>query len=132
MAITTTMLREFRADFKETVKSLEEKYGIAVTINNISYTKDSFHFKTECCEVKAGENKEEADFKKYCRLYDFTEEDYNKSFTTFNGKRYESSLLRRFPIPWCPSFRSEAGQYTDVPYQNFPVLPRQEYPRHNT
>ena len=88
MAITTTMLREFRADFKETVKSLEEKYGIAVTINNISYTKDSFHFKTECCEVKAGENKEEADFKKYCRLYDFTEEDYNKSFTTFNGKRY--------------------------------------------
>lgn len=88
MAITTTMLKEFRADFKETVKMLEEKYGIAITVNNISYSRDCFHFKTECCEIKKGENKEEADFKKYCRLYDFTEKDYNRGLTTTKGKHY--------------------------------------------
>jgi hypothetical protein len=45
--ITIEVLKNFRTDFAEAVKDLEEKYGVNISIGNISYTETSFHSKLE-------------------------------------------------------------------------------------
>lgn len=45
MQINKETLKDFRDDFMETVKPLEEKYGVKIGMGGITYSNDSFHFK---------------------------------------------------------------------------------------
>lgn len=48
--ITNAVLKEFRKDFKEAVKDLEEKYNIEIEIGNITYSDHDFRGKLTCVE----------------------------------------------------------------------------------
>ena len=43
LMITKPILNEFRVDFNEAMKSLEEKYGFDIKLGRISYSDDSFN-----------------------------------------------------------------------------------------
>lgn len=45
MQINNETLRAFRSALIDTVKPLEEKYGVKIEMGNITYSSDSFHFK---------------------------------------------------------------------------------------
>ena len=45
MQINNETLRAFRSALMDTVKPLEEKYGVKIEMGNITYSSDSFHFK---------------------------------------------------------------------------------------
>ena len=45
MKITQNTLKEFRTDFKKTVKDLESQYGIKISLGNITFDSDGFRTK---------------------------------------------------------------------------------------
>ena len=47
MQINNETLRAFRSALMDTVKPLEEKYGVKIEMGNITYSSDSFHFKEQ-------------------------------------------------------------------------------------
>ena len=70
-------LNEIRKDFKEAVKTLENKYGVVVNMGNISYSELEFTSKiTVISAEKNSEENEKAEFEKYCCLYGLTKDDY--------------------------------------------------------
>lgn len=54
MEINQTTLSQFREDFQEAVKKLEEKYGVVIEAGRITYEASRFQFKVE---VKNGLSK---------------------------------------------------------------------------
>lgn len=88
MEINQSTLKEFREDFQEAVKSLEEKYGIIIQAKGITYEPSQFHFKVE---VKNGSTKEDvyqSDFNRYCSMYGLNQDDYMRTFTN-QGQEYQ-------------------------------------------
>lgn len=80
--ITVEMLKNFREDFKDTVKDLEEKYGIVITLGNISYSESNFHGKIECRLESVSANKKLEDtFKALYKLYGLDEDMLGKTFS---------------------------------------------------
>lgn len=79
----------FRNDFNAMAKALGEQYNVDISIGNISY--DDIHFTTRMT-VKArevnGESGEEAEFKKYARLFGVKPEAYKARFTR-GGQTFE-------------------------------------------
>jgi len=79
--ITVEMLKNFREDFKDTVKDLEEKYGIVITLGNISYSESNFHGKIECRLESVSANKKLEDtFKALYKFYGLDEDMLGKTF----------------------------------------------------
>lgn len=102
MEINQNTLKQFREDYEQAVKSLEEKYGVVIQAKNITYSDNSFHFKTE---VTNGESKAEIrkqDFEKYCSLYGLKPSDYLRSFEKEDNKAYAiigiNPNKRKYPI----------------------------------
>lgn len=88
MEINQSNLIAFRKDFQEALKGLEEKYGVIIQSQKITYESDRFHFKVE---VKNGTSKEDVnqiDFNKYCKLYGLQPEDYLRTFAV-QGEQYQ-------------------------------------------
>ena len=80
MEITTTSLKEFRADFKDAVKSLEAKYGMIISLDKITYTDVDF---TGKLSVKPQDNpyaRLEHNFKTMYNLYGLSEDMLGKTF----------------------------------------------------
>lgn len=94
----------FRKELKESVKELEEKYGLDINVGSIKYSSSGF---TANLEVAYGsvEDKEEADFKAYCSMYGLEPSDFGRNFTAANGKTYTISGIRttrrKYPILVC-------------------------------
>ena len=55
MQINNETLRAFRSALMDTVKPLEEKYGVKIEMGNITYSSDSFHFKVTILKKTATE-----------------------------------------------------------------------------
>lgn len=79
--ITVELLKNFRQDFKDAVKDLEEKYDIVITLGNISYSESNFHGKIECRLASVSANKKLEDtFKALYKLYGLDEDMLGKTF----------------------------------------------------
>ena len=103
MEINQTTLKQFRQDFQDAVKSLEEKYGIVIQAKSITYSSNEFHFKVE---VVNGESKEDEDarrdtFNQYCSSYGLTRDDFMRIFDTGVAKYQIVGInpnRRKYPI----------------------------------
>ena len=99
--IDKQMLTNFREDFTEAMKDLEQKYGLVITLGSIRYTPTSFDGKIECKEGESKDDVNEKEFKQYCRMFGLDEEDYDKRFT-YQGKDYVIVGIRpskrKYPI----------------------------------
>ena len=94
-------LENFRKDFAETVKTLEQKYGFIIELGTIHYTATSLEAKMTAKEGDSKDDINEKEFKKYCRMYGLDAEDYDRRFT-FKGKDYivvgVRPSKRKYPI----------------------------------
>ena len=94
-------LKNFRTEFKDTVKELEEKHGIVINLGNISYSGSNFTGKLEVRLDSVSPNQKYIDtFKALYKLYGLEEDMLNKSFRT-NGKTLKfvglDSKKRNYP-----------------------------------
>ena len=100
--MTKTNLKNFRNDFANAMKALEEKYGVTVEMKNISYTQDSFTTKIEV--VNESDNREQTDFERnvVCfKNYGLTKNDYKKVFKIKGEKFYLVGInprARKYPF----------------------------------
>ena len=87
--IDGTLLKEFRADFKNAVLELEQKYNIVIDAGKISYASDSFEMKVKA-KITSGDASidQKCDFEKYCSKYGFSKEYYWVEFE-LNGGKYK-------------------------------------------
>lgn len=99
--IDKQMLADFRKDFEDTVKALEQKYGLVISLGSIRYAPDSFEAKIECKEGESREDVNEKEFRIYCATYGLKPEDYDRRFV-FQGKHYiivgVRPSKRKYPI----------------------------------
>ena len=79
--INAQMLDNFRGDFAQAVKSLEQKYGIIIELGRITYGSDHFRASIECKEGSDKDEAEERNFKKRCKYYGLMPEDYDRRIT---------------------------------------------------
>lgn len=77
-----TILKNFRKDFKEAVKDLEEKYNLEINIGNITYSDVDFQTKLNAVLIKDGKSVEQIEFEKYCEYYNLKPSDYNRKLKT--------------------------------------------------
>lgn len=99
--ITKTLLKQFREDFKEAVKPLEEKYGMELKLKNINYSDVQFTTKLEASFTKDGLTLEQTKFNALCHRYGLIETDYGRLFT-YQGTEYElcgfAPNRRKYPV----------------------------------
>jgi hypothetical protein len=88
--MNTTSIKSFRTDFAEAVKYLESKYGVKISLGNITYTTTDFTTKLIVQNGATNEDAEKIAFEKdvlYFTNYGLTKNDYNKEFIV-QGKKY--------------------------------------------
>lgn len=85
--IDKQLLADFRKDFEEAMKSLEQKHGLVISLGGIRYSPDSFEAKLECKEGESREDVNEQEFKKHCSAYGLSPEDFDRRFT-YQGDDY--------------------------------------------
>lgn len=111
--IDRQVLSNFRKDFAEAVKGLEQKYGLVIDLGQISFTPTSFTTKITCREGEDRFDVNAQEFKKYCKAYGLSEEDYDCRFT-FQGKDYVIVGIRpskrKYPI--CCKELSSSNTYS--------------------
>jgi len=79
--------KQFRTDFNQAVKTLEEKYNAKIAIGNISYGSSELSTKLTVKEKPSGgKSIEQAEFEKTSFMFGLKPEDYNKQFSTHSGK----------------------------------------------
>ena len=96
MEINNQTLTEFRHDFEQAMKSLEEKYNITVELKKITYAANSFKSTIEARKVGLND----AEWNWYCGEYGLKAEDLGKMFL-YNHKWYKIVGIKRgvkFPI----------------------------------
>jgi hypothetical protein len=94
-------LENFREDFQDAMKALEQKYGFVIELGRITYTATSFTGKLEVNEGESKDDVNEQDFYKYCSMYGLSKTDYDRRFD-FQGKHYIITGIRpskrKYPI----------------------------------
>ena len=99
--IDTQLLADFRKDFEDAMKGLEQKYGLVVSLGGIRYSPTSFTAKIECKEGDSKDDVNEKDFYANCSKYGLSKDAYDRRFT-FQGKSYIIVGIRpskrRYPI----------------------------------
>ena len=99
--IDKQLLADFRKDFEEKMKDLEQKYGLVISLGGIRYSPDSFEAKLECKEGDSKDEVNEQDFKKYCHMYGLSYDDYDRRFA-YQGDDYiivgVRPSKRKYPI----------------------------------
>ena len=105
MDISIKQMKQFTKEFKEIVKPLEEKYGVTISVGNISYEEDRFSTKMTVTNGRSAEEVArvafDADVWKYEHL-GLREGMYNRIFTAINGNRYAlrgfNTRSRKYPL----------------------------------
>jgi len=79
--ISIEFLKNFRAEFKDAVKELEEKHGIVINLGSISYDSSHFTSKLEVRLDSISPNQKYIDtFNLLHKMYGLDEDMLNKSF----------------------------------------------------
>jgi len=104
MNINKANLKNFRSDFATAMKSLEEEYGVSVSMKNISFTEDKFTTKLEVTNLsESGEVVDSTveDFKKQARFYGLKVSDLGRTFVS-QGRTFKVCGLkpsyRKYPV----------------------------------
>lgn len=90
MDINKTTLKAFREDFKNVIKTLEDKYELTIELGGITYDSSGFHVKMEATSGSSDEA-ERTKFEKAAmsfKYYGITADMYNKEFVGRDGKTY--------------------------------------------
>jgi hypothetical protein len=87
MEFNNIYFKKFREDCNAALKSVAEKYNLSINVGHISYSDDTFSAKMECQKTDAGDIGLK-EFKRYCQLFGFQKEDYNREFT-MDGRRFK-------------------------------------------
>ena len=97
----TTNLKTIRADITEALKTVSEKYGITISMGNISYTEAEMKTSLKAIIENENVNGKEVMFKKICFMFGLTESDYGKEFVS-NGRTFKVDGLEpkksKYPI----------------------------------
>lgn len=110
MKFDKTNLKEIREDFQCVVKDIEEKYGIIITMGNISYSALEFTTKlTVTSNETISEDFERKEFEKYCSAYGLKKEDYGRTFRN-GGKEYKLIGFELSRPKYCIKVRGEDGK----------------------
>ena len=99
--IDTQKLKDFRADFAEAMKDLEQKYGLVISLGSIKYSPTEFEGKITCKEGESQDEVNAGEFRKYCKTYGLDPEDYDRIFE-YKGKKYVIAGIlpskRKYPV----------------------------------
>jgi hypothetical protein len=102
--IDKNVCRVLRQEIDEALKSISTKHDISIHAGSASFTSSSVTFKVEIAVKGEGGmviNRDAEDFKRYCGMYGFLEEDLGKTFVS-NGNEYRicglSTRSSKFPI----------------------------------
>lgn len=108
--ITKETCRNFRNDFNNTIKELEEKYKISIELGKISYDDAKFTAKITANVIGEEANeKEREEFEQYAKLYGFNPEDYGKE-VVIQGKHFRFvGLNHRCPKNICKMAEISTG-----------------------
>ena len=90
------MLSAFRNDFTEIAKTLEEKYGVAISLGSIRYDNNSFRAELKVIEGQK-EDAKRLQFEKdaeYLKYEGFTKDMFGKEFLAKDGKTYKLIRLK--------------------------------------
>jgi hypothetical protein len=97
----TTNLKMIRSEITEALKPISEKYGITISMGNISYTEAEMKTSLKAIIENENVNGKEVMFKKICFMFGLTENDYGKEFVS-NGRTFKVDGLEpkksKYPI----------------------------------
>ena len=91
--MTKVMLKKFRDDFAQAVKSLEKEYDVSISLGSITYSDMDFTSKIIVKSTSEGAKHEKVENKKKeftacAAMFGFKPEDYNREFT-LQGKVFK-------------------------------------------
>lgn len=92
MRFNKVYFANFRADVKEALKSVEEKYGVEIECGNITYSEDRFDLKIKA--VKAGVDIRKIEFERLCYRHGLKPEDYGREFI-YEGNTYKITGINK-------------------------------------
>lgn len=79
----------FRKEAELALGELAKKYNVNIEAGKIKYSSDSFNLDLKVSKKEVnGKSFEQSEFEKYCFLYGFQPEDYNKTFVT-SGRKFK-------------------------------------------
>lgn len=96
MEMNNQSIQQFRKDFADAVKALEEKYDVDISLGRITYDFNSFHG-TLTTNAKGADK---AEWIRYCGMYGFKPEDYGKTFD-YKNRKYTITGIKsgsKYPI----------------------------------
>ena len=96
MEINKQTLEEFRRDFAQAVKNLEDKYNMTIELKKITYEDNSFKSTLEARKVGLTN----AEWNAYCGNYGFKPDDLGRMFL-YNRKWFKITGIKirsKFPI----------------------------------
>jgi len=88
MNFNTQEFNEFRKDMTEALKAVEEKYRVKIDFGGYKYSLNEFSTKMTVVKADANVNVESDNYKRYCRMYGFSEDHYRKPFVHEDGLGY--------------------------------------------
>ena len=106
MALTRNEIKQFREDFKNAVKDLEQQYNLDIKLGNIRFGKFEFYTKLTCTKTteKAKQTVMETlknEFRMWAETYGVNPDLFGKSYTQ-NGKIYTvagiNNRARKYPV----------------------------------
>ena len=85
--LTKLQFADFRKEAEKALEDIAEKYNATVHCGKINYDANSFRLQVEVSKKEVnGVSFEKAEFERYCSMYGFKKEDYQKTFTTGNDQ----------------------------------------------
>lgn len=111
MNINRRNLNAFRNSFENSVKDLEEHYGVKLELGRITFTNHQFSGKLTVINVDdPSTNLEEVKFGNLCTKYGFTKSDYNRTVMV-NGKKFKLIGFKPRATRYPCLVENDKGQY---------------------
>jgi hypothetical protein len=86
--LTSKEFGVFRTEVEQALQEIGKKYNVNIKGGKIKYSSNSFNLDLQVNKKEInGKSFEQAEFEKYCMLYDFKPEDYRKEFIV-KGKTF--------------------------------------------
>ena len=103
--ITAQMIQDFRKDFAQAVKGLEQKYGVIIELNKVKYASSYFEGKILVSEGEDKDDVRQQEFNRYCGLFGLKPEDFDRRITITDRGTTEDYIIigikinkRKYPI----------------------------------
>jgi small-conductance mechanosensitive channel len=117
-------LKNIRQDITESLKEISEKYGIEISVGNISYHETQMSFPVKAIVLNENTNGKKEMFKRACVFYGLTESDFGKRFVS-NSKTFEVDGLdpKKNKYPLIAKCLTDGKKYK-FPVEQYKLLTR--------